>query len=121
MTPTVETQNRVFRALANVGPDYLVREGHIAPSRRYVIGIPGYLAAQTPQVVVQALELQNPDLPRGSLTPVSVFQGVGERPRPVVFVDASEEAVEYLTSVSMTLRTFSGTITARPLANRPSQ
>jgi hypothetical protein len=118
MTSNEVGQRRVHRALANVGRDYAVETGTVARTRRFVIGLTGYMAAMPPQDIIRVLEMQNPDLPRGGITAISLFPGRGEQPRPVLFADVSEEAITFLTSVGMSLRTFSSSVGVRPLTDR---
>ena len=79
------------------------------------------MAAMSMADIVSLLEMQNPNLPRGGITPVSLFPGKGERPRPVLFADLSEETVKYLTKVGMSLRTFSSKVGVRPLKESDGQ
>jgi len=121
MTSSEVGQGRVARALTNLGPDYTREAGRETRLRRYVIGLTGYMAAMSMADIVSLLEMQNPNLPRGGITPVSLFPGKGERPRPVLFADLSEETVKYLTKVGMSLRTFSSKVGVRPLKESDGQ
>lgn len=118
-TSSLSDQARVLLALAALGGDYTVSEGR--PARRYIIGLPGYMADLGAERAVSLLEMQNPGLPRGGLQHVSLFRGRGTGSlHPILFVDATEEAVQYLVTVNFTLRTLTSPVGVRPAAPRDS-
>lgn len=84
-----------------------------AAPRRYLFGVPGYLATLPGEKIVKFIKNQNPDLPEGSLSFISLHQGS----KPTVFVDVSEEGIGYLQSVRFTLKTFTSPVILRPAAS----
>ena len=116
-TSSLTDQARVLLALAAIRGEYTVTEGRSAP--RYIIGLPGYMADLGAERAVLLLEMQNPGLPRGGLRHVSLFRGRGSGTQhPVLFVDATEEAVQYLATVHFSLRTLTSSVGVRPAGPR---
>ena len=116
-TSNLSDQARVMVALAALRGEFTITEGRAAP--RYIIGLPGYMADLGAERAVLLLEMQNSGLPRGGLRQVSLFRGRGAgNQHPVLFVDATEEAVQYLATVNFSLRTLTSTVGVRPAGPR---
>ena len=92
----------------------------VQPPRRYILGLPGYMVAIGGARAIALLERQNPDLPRGGMTLVSLHRGSGANPHPIMFVDLSEEAERYVLSHGSRLDTLPKPIGVRPASPKDS-
>ena len=116
-TPRETDQTRVIEVLDPLGSEYIItREDRT--SRRYVIGMPGYMVELGAQGALDLLHIQNPALLRGSIIAISLFQGTASRPHPILFVDVSEEAEQVLRSLGFSLKTLTGPVGVRPAEDR---
>jgi hypothetical protein len=114
--PLASEQARAESILSSLGDEYALSRQE-TPTRRYVIGIPGYMVALGPEGIVKFLQKRNRQLPANSLTPVSLYRGKGARPKPVLFVELSEEGEAYLATVGFILQTLTGPVQVRPARN----
>ena len=116
-TPRESDQSRVMDVLDSLGSEFnITREDRT--SRRYIIGLPGYMVELGAQGALNLLYIQNSALQRGSLTPISLFRGTASRPHPILFVDVSEEAEQVLRSLGFSLKTLTGPVGVRPAGDR---
>ena len=83
--------------------------------RRFLFGVPGYMANLTGPQLVRFMEVQNPGLPRGSLRFVSTHLG----PPVTFFVDVTREGVEYLQANGFRLHTLTSNVDLKPAEGKP--
>ena len=113
-TPSERDQTLVLSLLRSMPSDTYSLTTRAHPARRFRIGLPGYLVDMGGARATEILMSQNLELPAGSLTPISLFRGRGERPHPVLFVEVSDEGVARLEAMDFTIRTLTGSVVVRP-------
>ena len=114
-TPEPRQQNMVAEILRTLGDEYIISTE--APTRRFRIGLPGYLVDLGMEGATAILMSQNLELPDGGIRPISLFRGHGDNPRPVLFVEVSEAAEAQLESMGFKLKTLTGDVVVRPVSN----
>jgi hypothetical protein len=104
-----EGSREAIVALLEARTDLTVRSGPIR--RRFAFGGPGYLMSLPDQAILRFLLAQNPEMPAGSMSMVSVNRG-GQG--VTAYVDVTEEGYSYLASRRFQLRTMTTPVTLRP-------
>ena len=104
-----EGSREAIVALLEARSDLTVRSGPIR--RRFAFGGPGYLMSLPDQAILRFLLAQNPEMPAGSMSLVSVNRG-GQG--VTAYVDVTEEGYSYLASRRFQLRTMTTPVTLRP-------
>lgn len=93
----------------------------VVPPRRYILGLPGYMVVIGGPRSITLLERQNSGLPRGGMTYVSLHPGSGAKPHPIMFVDLTEEAEQYVLSHGCHLNTLTKPIGLRSASLKDSR
>jgi hypothetical protein len=112
-TPQERHQRMVADILASMGPEFVISTD-VRSSRRYRFGVPGYLVVIGMVRAFSLIMSQNLNLPEGSIRPVSLHAGQGDRPHPTMVVEVTSEGQAYLESMSFVLATLTGSVTVRP-------
>jgi hypothetical protein len=112
-TPQERHQRMVADILASMGPEFVISTD-VRSSRRYRFGVPGYLVVIGMVRAFSLIMSQNLNLPEGSIRPVSLHAGQGDRPHPTMVVEVTSEGQAYLETMSFVLATLTGSVTVRP-------
>jgi hypothetical protein len=112
--PDPHQQTILQEILRTLGSEFVVSTA--SRRRRYVIGLPGYLmdAVMGMEGAVSILMSQNLSIPDGGITPINLFRGHGTNPRPILFVELTDEAIAQLSRMGWRLKTLTTDVVVRP-------